>query len=232
MSGAVSGNDGRIPQEQIFFLSRFFLPVRRELPEPEARYAEDSFFHQTAAFRMDGVQGQILWNEGCVFFCGCLPVEQFRQSGGFIFSVQSGDFKSTGYDGLHHGGRLDFSLNDEGQPVAAQIHGGGCRFHGFSALCIQGDVEAFSSLRLNSCLFHFRFRDDGGIFQEQPFPLHFSMAVAEFVCIRRVSFRNRAPFPVQLLAVRMHHPDGDGGNRRRNRFRAGRKRETKGGKKQ
>lgn len=85
MSGAVSGNDGRIPQEQIFFLSRFFLPVRRELPEPEARYAEDSFFHQTAAFRMDGVQGQILWNEGCVFFCGCLPVEQFRQSGGFIF---------------------------------------------------------------------------------------------------------------------------------------------------
>lgn len=31
------------------------------------------------------------------------------------------------------------------------------------------------------------------------------MAVAEFVCIRRVSFRNRAPFPVQLLAVRMHY---------------------------
>ena len=59
---------GEFPRNRYSSSPVFFLPVRRELPEPEARYAEDSFFHQTAAFRMDGVQGQILWNEGCVFF--------------------------------------------------------------------------------------------------------------------------------------------------------------------
>ncbi|MCL6665128.1 hypothetical protein [Akkermansia muciniphila] len=105
MSGAVSGNDGRIPQEQIFFLSRFFLPVRRELPEPEARYAEDSFFHQTAAFRMDGVQGQILWNEGCVFSVGACrlsssasPEASFFPSSPEISKVRDMTACTTGAD--------------------------------------------------------------------------------------------------------------------------------------
>ena len=88
------------------------------------------------------------------------------------------------------------------------------------------------SARIDACPFHLRLRNDRFIFQEQTFPLHLSVAVAEFIHIRRVSFRNRFSFPVQLQAVRMHHPDGNGGNGRRSRLRTGGKREPEGGNEQ
>ena len=181
---------------------------------------------------MDDVQGQIPRNERGGFPRGGPVVEQFRQVGGFILPVQSGNFKSTGNNGLNHRGRIDFSLNDDSQPVMSQPHGGCSRFHGPPSRRVQGDVEMLRSARIDACPFHLRLRNDRFIFQEQTFPLHLSVAVAEFIHIRRVSFRNRFSFPVQLQAVRMHHPDGNGGNGRRSRLRTGGKRKPEGGNEQ
>lgn len=163
MSGAVSGNDGRIPQEQIFFLSRFscrcagsfqsLKPGTRRTPSSTRRRLSGWTAYRARSCGMKGV-----------FFCGCLPVEQFRQSGGFIFPSSPEISKVRDMTACTTGADLIFP----------ERRGPACRgpdswrrlpLSWFSALCIQGDVEAFSSLRLNSCLFHFRFRDDGGIFR-------------------------------------------------------------------
>ncbi len=230
--GVIPGDDGSVPQKQVFLLRVFSFPRARAAPEPVARYGKRPFLHQPVTVRMNGVQGQVTGSKGSYLSGGSPAVEQFRQVFSFIRLVQSGDDEGIGKNGLNHRGRIDFSLNDDSQPVMSQPHGGCSRFHGPPSRRVQGDVKMPRRARIDACTFHLRFRNDGFVFQKQPFPMHFSVAVPEFIHIRRVSFRNRFPFPVQLQAVRMHHPDGNGGNGRRSRLRTGGKREPEGGNEQ